>query len=61
MAAELGVSGNQLVLAWLLHLDRPRTLPIIGFSRLSQLEDNLKALSLTLGAEQMQQLNGAGA
>lgn len=61
MAAELGVSGNQLVLAWLLHLEQPLTLPILGFSSVSQFEDNLKALAIRLSAEQMQQLNSARA
>ena len=61
MAAELGVTGNQLVLAWMLHLEAPKTIPLLGFSRMSQLEENLKALDISLSPEQMATLSKAGA
>jgi len=60
LAADLGVNGNQLALAWLLHLDAPKNIPILGFSRMSQLELNLKALEIHLDADQMALMNAAG-
>ena len=58
MAAELGVSNTQLVLAWLLHHDPP-VIPIIAASRMEQLEQNLDALAIELSAEQMNELSSA--
>ncbi len=60
MAGELGVSNTQLVLAWLLHHDPP-VIPIIATSRIEQLEQNLAAAEIELGAEQMAVLNEASA
>jgi len=61
MARELGVSGNQLVLAWLLHRRVPRVIPVIAASRMSQLEENLGALDIRLSEAQMAELDAAGA
>ncbi len=58
MAKELNISNSQLVLAWLLH-HQPRTIPILGFSNLGQLDHNLKALDVHLCEEQMKILNQA--
>jgi aryl-alcohol dehydrogenase-like predicted oxidoreductase len=60
MAAQLGVSNNQLVLAWLLH-HQPRVIPIIAASGVEQFWHNLGALKIELNAEQMATLNGASA
>lgn len=56
MAKELGISGNQLVLAWILHQD-PKIIPIIGFSKVSQYEHNIAALNIKLTPEQLTILN----
>ncbi|WP_341676295.1 aldo/keto reductase [Niveibacterium sp. SC-1] len=61
MARTLGVTGNQLVLAWLLHGRAPRVIPVIAASRMTQLEENLGALSIHLDAAQMAELDAAGA
>jgi aryl-alcohol dehydrogenase-like predicted oxidoreductase len=59
VARELGVSNNNLVLAWLMH--QPRVIPILGFSRKEQYFENMKSLDIRLGAEQMQTLDRASA
>lgn len=61
LAAELGVTPNQLVLAWLLHQTSPRTIPLIGPRTLEQYEAALPALDLTLSTEQLARLDAAGA
>ncbi|MEJ2665288.1 MAG: aldo/keto reductase [Spirochaetia bacterium] len=58
MAAELGVGNNQLVLAWLLHLE-PAVFPLVGVSRFAQIEPNLRAADISLSGEQMAILNNA--
>jgi len=60
IAKELNVSNSQLVLAWLFH-HQPKTIPILGFSNLDQLDHNLKALDISLCEEQMSILNRASA
>jgi aryl-alcohol dehydrogenase-like predicted oxidoreductase len=57
LAGELGVTNSQLVLAWLLH--QPRVIPILGFSRMGQYRENLKALDIRLTTAQMERLNRA--
>jgi aryl-alcohol dehydrogenase-like predicted oxidoreductase len=47
-AAELGVTVNQLVLAWLLSQTDPPVLPIPGASSVEQLDEILAAAELTL-------------
>jgi aryl-alcohol dehydrogenase-like predicted oxidoreductase len=59
VASELGVSANQVVIAWMRQSD-PSVLPIIAGSRTEQLRENIDALSLTLSDEQMKKLNTAG-
>src|ERR671920_691011 len=50
VAAERGVPGAQLALAWLLH--KPGvTAPIVGATRIGHLEDALAALDVELSAE----------
>lgn len=60
MAAELGVSNSQLVLAWLLHRN-PVTVPIIAASTLEQFEHNFGALQIELTPEQVRTLDSASA
>ncbi|MEU6121556.1 aldo/keto reductase [Streptomyces sp. NPDC047123] len=59
VAGELGVTVNQVVLAWLLD-DDPRILPIVGVSRLSQVEEAMGALDVVLDADQRRRLDEAG-
>ncbi len=55
-AAQRGVSPATLAYAWLLH--QPGiTAPIIGVSRLPQLDEALAAVDLTLAGEEMQALS----
>jgi len=61
LAAELGVTGNQLVLAWLLHQDDPRVLPLIGPRTFEQYTAALGGLDVSLTPEQLQRLDDAGA
>ena len=60
VAAEVGATPNQVVLAWLMQRTPP-AIPLFGASTLAQLEENLGALNVTLTAEQMDTLTNAGA
>jgi aryl-alcohol dehydrogenase-like predicted oxidoreductase len=60
MAKELGVTGNQLVLAWLLH-HRLQVIPLLGASNLDQFEENIRAVDIGLSDEHMSALNKASA
>lgn len=56
VASEIGHSPSQVALAWL--LAQPGiNIPIIGARKLSQFQDNLACLDVTLAPEQMQRLN----
>ena len=59
VASELGVSPNQVVIAWMRQSD-PTVLPIIAGSRTEQLQENIDALNLKLSEEQMNKLTSAG-
>lgn len=59
VAAEIGKSPNQVVLAWMLQGDPP-VLPLIAASTREQLQENLEALEITLTADQMDRLDTAG-
>ena len=60
LAQELEVTPAQVALAWLRH--RPVTvIPIVGARKLSQLEDNLQSLSLTLTPAQVARLDDKSA
>lgn len=61
LAGELGVTPNQLVIAWMLHQDTPRTVPIIGPRTWEQYEAAMPALDITLTGEQLSRLDAAGA
>ncbi|MFF1904350.1 aldo/keto reductase [Kitasatospora sp. NPDC058218] len=58
VAEELGVTKNQVALSWLLDHD-PQILPLVGVSRISQLDEALGALEVTLTAEQRRRLDEA--
>jgi aryl-alcohol dehydrogenase-like predicted oxidoreductase len=60
VAEELGATANQIVLAWMVHSDPP-VIPLVAASHVEQLQENLGALKLRLGAEHMQFLNAARA
>jgi aryl-alcohol dehydrogenase (NADP+) len=52
IASRHGVSNAQVALAWLLH--KPAvTAPIVGASKMSHLEDAIKAVALKLSAEEL--------
>ncbi|MFF3242720.1 aldo/keto reductase [Streptomyces sp. NPDC002870] len=59
VAEELGATVNQVVLAWLLDNDPP-ILPIVGVSRISQVDEAMAALDITLGDDQRRRLDDAG-
>jgi aryl-alcohol dehydrogenase-like predicted oxidoreductase len=58
VASEIGLTPNQVVLAWMLHSD---VLPLIAASTREQMQDNLDALDVKLTAEQLKRLDEAGA
>jgi aryl-alcohol dehydrogenase-like predicted oxidoreductase len=59
VADELGASPNQVIIAWMRQSD-PAVLPIIAGSNTEQLQENMDALKLNLGDEQMKRLSSAG-
>jgi aryl-alcohol dehydrogenase-like predicted oxidoreductase len=58
VADQLGVSRNQVVLAWLAGGDPPVT-PIVGVSTPEQLDEAVAGFALTLTPEQRQRLDAA--
>lgn len=60
VAAEAGVTPNQLVLAWLMRQPSPRTVPLIGPRTPEQFEAALPALDLKLDEDQLRRLDAAG-
>lgn len=59
VAAEAGVTPNQLVLAWLMR-QPPRTIPLVGPRTPAQFEAALPALDVKLDEDQLRRLNTAG-
>ncbi len=59
VAAELGVTPNQVVLAFLLR-SKPSILPIAGASTVAQLDEQLGAMDLELDDETFARLDAAG-
>jgi aryl-alcohol dehydrogenase-like predicted oxidoreductase len=55
------VTPNQLVLAWLLHQESPRIIPLIGPRTVQQYEAALPALDVKLTDDQLRRLDTAGA
>ncbi|MBG0832374.1 aldo/keto reductase [Planomonospora sp. ID67723] len=58
VAAELGATPNQVVLAWLIG-GSPAVVPIVGVSTLAQLEEALGAVGLKLDDELRERLDAA--
>jgi aryl-alcohol dehydrogenase-like predicted oxidoreductase len=58
VAGELGVTRNQVVLAWLLGGDPPIS-PIVGVSTAEQLDEALAARKLRLSDDQRRRLDEA--
>jgi aryl-alcohol dehydrogenase-like predicted oxidoreductase len=56
IAQELGRSSAQIALAWI-RAQSPQMIPILGATKLEQLQDNLKCLEVTLSPEQLQKLD----
>jgi aryl-alcohol dehydrogenase-like predicted oxidoreductase len=61
VAAELSVTPNQLVIAWLLHQQEPAMIPLIGPRTLEQFEGAMPALDIQLTADHLARLEAAGA
>jgi aryl-alcohol dehydrogenase-like predicted oxidoreductase len=61
LAADLGVTGGQLVLAWLLHQRDPRRVSLIGPRTLAQFDAAMAAVDITLPADVLATLDAAGA
>jgi aryl-alcohol dehydrogenase-like predicted oxidoreductase len=57
LASELGVTPNQVVLAWLLHQTQPAVVPLIGPRTAEQYEAALPALDVKLTDEQLARLD----
>lgn len=55
LAKKLGITGNQLVLAWMLK-QNPRIIPILGFSRMEHYLEDVKAYEITLPEDVLQLL-----
>jgi aryl-alcohol dehydrogenase-like predicted oxidoreductase len=56
ISSELGITGNQLVLAWMLRKE-PRIIPLIGFSRKEQYYENIAAADIKLSDEHIAMLD----
>jgi aryl-alcohol dehydrogenase-like predicted oxidoreductase len=56
VAAEIGATPNQVVLAWLLGGEVP-VVPLVGASSVAQLDESLAAVDLELSAEQRARLD----
>jgi aryl-alcohol dehydrogenase-like predicted oxidoreductase len=61
VAAEVGATPNQVVLAWLLRSTSPTIVPLIGPRTFEQFRAALPALDITLTDEQSSRLDAAGA
>jgi len=53
------VLPSQVVLAWMLARTSPRTIPLIGTTRVRRYEESLAALSIDLSPEQLAALDAA--
>jgi aryl-alcohol dehydrogenase-like predicted oxidoreductase len=59
VAAEVGATPNQVVLAWLLRSSAPPVVPLIGPRTLDQFDNAMAALDVTLTDEQVARLDAA--
>lgn len=60
LAYKLNITGNQLVLAWMLQC-RPKIIPLLGFSRIEQYLENIKAYTIELPEEVVHLMNSMNA
>jgi len=60
IADELGVSPGNVALKWTMQQGFS-SIPVVGATKLAQLEDNLKTVDVTLSNEHLQKLNEASA
>ena len=60
IADELGVSPGNVALKWIMEQGFS-SIPVVGATKVSQLEDNLKTVDVTLNAEHIKKLNEASA
>jgi aryl-alcohol dehydrogenase-like predicted oxidoreductase len=60
IAEELGVSASHVAVKWTMQQDFS-CIPIVGATKLSQLEDNLKTVDVTVSPEHLQRLNDVSA
>ncbi len=60
VAAELGATRNQVVLAWMRNSDPP-VIPVVAASSGEQMEENMGALEIEPSADQMSRLDQASA
>ena len=61
VAAEVGATPNQVVLAWLLRQNTPTMVPLVGPRTLAQYDAAVTALDVCMTDEQANRLAGAGA
>jgi aryl-alcohol dehydrogenase-like predicted oxidoreductase len=61
VAAATGATGNQVVLAWMVAQDSPSALPLIGARTYDQYLECIEALDVELTADQVRELDEAGA
>jgi aryl-alcohol dehydrogenase-like predicted oxidoreductase len=59
VAAEVGATVNQVVLAWMLR-GSPRVLPVFSASSVEQMNENLGAVAVRLSPQQLERLATAG-
>lgn len=57
IADRKGVSGNQVVLAWMTQREPP-TVPVVGCSTVGQLQENLAALDIELTDAERERMDG---
>ena len=60
VAEEIGASASQVALSWV-RRQAPNLIPIVGARKLSQLQDNLGCVDVTLSADHLARLDQASA
>jgi len=59
VAAEIGATPNQVILAWMMQ-STPSVVPLIAASSSEQLKENIDAINLVLTNDQLEKLDSAG-
>jgi len=60
IADEMNVSASHIALKWTMQQGFS-AIPVVGATKVSQLEDNLKTIDITLNDEQLKRLNDISA